>query len=206
MFVGGIDTSTLAIEWALAELLKHPHILRTVQDELSLVVGFTRLVQDSDIGSLPYLRAVVKETMRLHPVVPMLVPHAANQQCQVNGYDIPSGTVTFVNVWAIGRDASVWEMPLKFYPERFLDSKIDLRGQHFELLPFGSGRRICPGLSLGIDSVHLLLANLLHVFDWSAIGEIDMTEKYGMMCSLAKPLVAAVEMRIPRQLLETMTC
>ncbi|KAH7437715.1 hypothetical protein KP509_05G085500 [Ceratopteris richardii] len=171
LFGAGIDTSTVTIEWALAELLGHPHILKKLQDELSSVVGSTRLVQESDIENLPYLRAVVKETMRLHPALPLLLPHAARQQCQVNEYDIPSGTQVYVNVWAIGRDPNAWENPLMFYPERFLDSKMDVRGHHFELLPFRSGRRACPGLALGISNVHLMLANLVHVFEWATLTD-----------------------------------
>ncbi|KAH7437710.1 hypothetical protein KP509_05G085200 [Ceratopteris richardii] len=203
LFGAGIDTSTATIEWALAELLGHPHILKKLQDELSSVVGSTRLVQESDVENLPYLRAVVKETMRLHPAVPLLLPHAARQQCQVNEYDIPSGTPVYVNVWAIGRDPNAWENPLKFHPERFLDSKMDVRGHHFELLPFGSGRRGCPGLALGISNVHLMLANLVHVFEWATLTELDMTEKFGVVYALANPLVAKAELKVPKQVIET---
>ncbi|KAH7388101.1 hypothetical protein KP509_16G057600 [Ceratopteris richardii] len=140
--------------------------------------------------------------MRLHPAAPLLLPHAATQQCQVNGYDIPSGTQVYVNAWAIGRDPNVWENPLKFYPERFLDSKADVRGHHFELLPFGSGRRACPGLALGINNVHLMLANLVHAFEWAMLTELDMKEKFGIVCALANPLVAKAELRLPRQVIE----
>ncbi|KAH7388090.1 hypothetical protein KP509_16G056900 [Ceratopteris richardii] len=205
MFAGGIDTSAITVEWALAELLKHPHTLKKLQDELSSEVGSTRLVQESDVGNLPYLRAIVKETMKLHPVLPLLVPHTAKQQCQVNGYDIPSSTIAFVNVWAIGREPTVWENPLEFYPDRFLYSNIDLQGQHFELLPFGSGRRACPGLALGISNVYLMLANLVHVFDWAAVEELDLTEKFGIVCKLANPLVAKAVMRVHRKVIETET-
>ncbi|KAH6558268.1 hypothetical protein KP509_1Z071300 [Ceratopteris richardii] len=202
MFAAGIDTSTVTVEWALAELLKHPHILKKLQDELDAVVGSNRLVQDSDIRELPYLRAVVKETMRLHPVLPLLVPHTAKEQCELSGYDIPSGTQAYVNVWAIGRDPTIWEKPLEFLPERFLNSNIDVRGQHFELLPFGSGRRSCPGLVLGINNVHLILASLVQAFDWMPIGELDMTEKFGIVVTLANALVAKAEPRVPRHLVE----
>ncbi|KAH7387811.1 hypothetical protein KP509_16G042100 [Ceratopteris richardii] len=205
IFVGGIDISTLTIEWALAELLKHPNTLKKVQEELSSVVGSTRLVFDSDVENLPYLRAVVKEAMRLHPVTPLLLPHAAREQCRVYGYDIPSGTLVYINTWAIGRDPTVWENPLEFYPERFLESNVNFRGQHFELLPFGSGRRGCPGLALGISNVYLMLANLLHVFDWVTLGEIDLKEKFSVICTLADPLVAKVKLRVPRYLIEAKT-
>ncbi|KAH7387815.1 hypothetical protein KP509_16G042500 [Ceratopteris richardii] len=205
IFAGGIDTSAATIEWALAELLKHPKTLKKVQDELSLVVGSTRLVFESDVENLPYLRAVVKEAMRVHPVAPLLLPHAAREQCQVYGYGVPSGTLVYINVWAIGRDPTVWGNPLEFYPERFLQSNINFRGQHFELLPFGSGRRVCPGLALGISNVYLMLANLLHVFDWVTLGEMDLKEKFSSICKLADPLVAKVKLRVPRYLIEENT-
>lgn len=201
MFGAGIDTSTVSMEWALAELLTHPFTMKKVQDELEEVVGPSRLVEESDIGHLPYLRAVVKETMRLHPVLPLLVPHMASQHCQISEYDIPSNTQAYVNVWAINRDPIVWDRPLEFCPERFLGSNMDVRGQHFELLPFGSGRRACPGMNLGLNSVHLMLASLLHAFDWTVSGAVDMSEKFGIVMTLANPLVANASPRVPRHLI-----
>ncbi|KAH7387818.1 hypothetical protein KP509_16G042800 [Ceratopteris richardii] len=202
IFIGGIDTSAVTVEWELAELLKHLNTLKKVQEELTLVVGSTRLVFESDVENLPYLRAVVKEAMRLHPVAPLLVPHAAREQCQVYGYDIPSGTLVYINIWAIGREPTVWENPLDFYPESFLESNVNFRGQHFKLLPFGSGRRVGPGLPLGISNVYLMLANLLHVFDWVTLGEINLKENSSIICALADPLVAKVKLRVPRYLIE----
>ncbi|KAH7285727.1 hypothetical protein KP509_33G042900 [Ceratopteris richardii] len=202
MFGAAIDTSSLTIEWALAELLMHPRILKKAQKELQAIAKSARLMQESDIVDLPYLRAIVKETMRLHPVVPLLVPHMASQDCKVSGYDIPSGTQTFINVWAIGRDPNVWEDPLIFYPERFMDSSVDLRGQHFELIPFGSGRRACPGLNLGLNNVHLMLANLLHAFEWEKLGEVDLSPNLSIALSLANHLLAKATLKIPRFLIE----
>ncbi|KAH7352848.1 hypothetical protein KP509_19G066700 [Ceratopteris richardii] len=135
MFDAGIDSSTLTVEWAIAELLVHPRILQKAQQKLEEVVGAIRLVQESDIVRLPYLRAIIKETMRLHPIAPLFMPHTV--------------------------DSKVWKDPLRFYPERFLDSNMEVRGQDFELLPFGSARRACPGLAFGLNNVHLMLSNLL---------------------------------------------
>lgn len=201
MFAGGTDTSAISTEWALGELLLNPIKMKKVQEELEQVVGRSRLVQEADIPHLPYLCAVVKETMRLHPVAPLLLPHKASQECQVAGYDIPKDTVAYVNAWAIGRDPSVWERPLEFWPERFLDSSIDVRGQHFELLPFGSGRRACPGSTLGLRSVQLMLASLLHCFEWSSTDKPDMAEKYGLVLKMEKPLIASATPRVASRLL-----
>ncbi|KAH7285731.1 hypothetical protein KP509_33G043100 [Ceratopteris richardii] len=202
MFAAGIDTSTVTVEWALAELLVHPHILQKAQDELEAVVGSTRLIRESDIPDLPYLTTIVKETMRLHPVLPLLVPHTTMQDCQVSGYDIPRTTQAYVNVWAIGRDPSVWDDPLLFLPERFLASDVDVRGQHFELLPFGSGRRACPGLALGLSNVHLMLANLLNAFSWEKLGEVDLSEKFGIVMTLANPLVVKATLKVPTHVID----
>ncbi|MCO5584095.1 hypothetical protein L7F22_038018 [Adiantum nelumboides] len=200
MFAGGIDTSTIAIEWALMELLRHPLIMRRMQEELESVVGSSRLVCESDVQQMPYLRAVVKETMRVHPVAPILL-HMTSQQCQLCDFDIPSNTHVYVNIWAIGRDPTIWDRPLEFRPERFLDCDVDVRGQHFELLPFGSGRRGCPGLTLGLGNVHIMLANLIQVFDWNIENAPNLSEKFGIVLTLEKPLVAKASLKVSRHLL-----
>ncbi|MCO5584093.1 hypothetical protein L7F22_038016 [Adiantum nelumboides] len=200
MFAGGIDTSTIAIEWALMELLRHPLIMQRMQEELESVVGNSRLVCESDVQQMPYLRAVVKETMRVHPIAPLLL-HMTSQQCQLCDFDIPSNTHVYVNNWAIGRDPTIWDRPLEFRPERFLDCDIDVRGQHFELLPFGAGRRGCPGLTLGLSNVHIMLANLIQVFDWSFENSPNLSEKFGIVMTLEKPLVAKASIKVSRHLL-----
>lgn len=204
MFAGGTDTASVTTEWALAELLRQPTIMKTVQAELDSVVGNERLVQESDIASLPYLRAVVKETMRLHPVLPLLIPHESMEPCQIAGYQIPPKTRAFVNVWAIGRDPNSWEKPLEFWPDRFLQSDIDVRGQHFQLLPFGTGRRGCPAWKLGLLNVQLMLATLVHAFDWSlpilsdgSQMEVDLAETFGLTLLMEKRLLAMVVPRLP---------
>ncbi|KAI5067261.1 hypothetical protein GOP47_0017789 [Adiantum capillus-veneris] len=140
--------------------------------------------------------------MRLHPVGPLLAPHMASQQCKIAGFDIPANTHAFVNVWAIGRDPTIWGKPLEFCPERFLDSNIDVHGQHFELLPFGSGRRSCPGMALGLGNVHLMLANLLHVFDWTIGNSPSFSIELGIIVALANPRIVKASLKVSKHLLE----
>ncbi|KAJ4721024.1 putative Cytochrome P450 [Melia azedarach] len=166
VFVAGTDTSAATVVWAMTYLMKHPRVMEKVQQEVRTLAGNKGFVDEDDAQNLPYLKAVVKETMRLQPTVPLLVPRETIEHCNIEGYDIPSKTLVFVNTWAIGRDPEAWENPDEFYPERFIGSPIDFKGQHYELIPFGAGRRICPGLYMGIAAVDLALANLLYKFDW----------------------------------------
>ncbi|KAH9784294.1 cytochrome P450 83B1 [Citrus sinensis] len=167
VFVAGTDTRAATVVWAMTYLMKNPRAMKKVQQEIrSLIGGNKGFVNEDDVQELHYLKAVVKETMRLQPTVPLLVPRETIEKCVIDGYEIPAKTLVFVNAWAIGRDPEAWENPEEFYPERFVDSFIDFKGQHFELIPFGAGRRICPGLNMGIATVDLALANLLYKFDW----------------------------------------
>ncbi|KAL5778165.1 hypothetical protein ACOSP7_011091 [Xanthoceras sorbifolium] len=150
----------------MAYLMKYPRVIIKVQEEVRNLIGGKGFVDEDDVQKLPYLKAVIKETMRLQPTIPLLDPRKTTKKCILNGYEIPSKTLVFVNAWAIGRDPEVWDNPEKFYPERFIGSSIDMKGQHFELIPFGAGRRICPGLHMGIATVELALANLLYKFNW----------------------------------------
>eukprot|EP00250_Pteridium_aquilinum_P000437 c10481_g1_i1 orf=170-1759(-) len=201
MFAGGTDTAAVTTEWALAELFASPKKLEIVREELDRVVGKSRLVNEADIPNLTYLLAVVMETMRIHPVAPLLAPHMAMEACQIGDYHIPANTVVYVNVWAIHRDPNVWDNPLEFRPERFVNnSKIDFLGQQFEYLPFGSGRRFCPGWKLGLLSVQLALSNLLHAFDWTIPTVPLMTEKFGIVTTKEEPLVATPRPRLARHL------
>ncbi|KAK8337025.1 hypothetical protein V6Z11_A09G161000 [Gossypium hirsutum] len=134
MFFAGSETRSSAIEWAMVELLRKPDSMKKMKEEINRVIGTQRKVEESDIDNLPYLQAVIKETLRLHPVVPLLLPRNAMQGTDYMGYFIPKETQIFVNVWAIGRDPETWEDPLAFKPERFLGSKIDYKGQNFELV------------------------------------------------------------------------
>ncbi|RRT52089.1 hypothetical protein B296_00029379 [Ensete ventricosum] len=140
MFTGGTNTSTMTIEWAISEILKRPETFDKATEELDRVIGRGRWVEEEDVHHLPYIEAIVKETMRIHPAAPLLVPRLSREHTTVDGYDIPVGTQVLVNVWAIGRDPAVWDTPEEFRPERFVGSPIDVKGHHFELLPFGAGR------------------------------------------------------------------
>lgn len=192
MVVGGSDTSSNTIEFALAEMLNNPEVLRKVQEELEDVVGKDNLVEESHIHKLPYLHAVMKETLRLHPALPLLVPHCPSETTNVGGYTIPKGSRVFVNVWAIHRDPSIWEKPLQFDPTRFLDGKWDYSGNDFNYFPFGSGRRICAGIAMAERTVLYFIATLVHLFDWTIPqGEnLEVSEKFGIVLKKKTPLLA----------------
>ncbi|RCV42114.1 hypothetical protein SETIT_9G189800v2 [Setaria italica] len=195
LFSAGSDTSSSTVEWAMTELLQSPTSMAKACDELATVIGSRKSIEESDIGQLPYLQAVVKETFRLHPPAPLLLPRHTQADIKIMGYTIPQGSRVFINVWAMGRDKETWPEPEKFMPERFLGKTVDLRGGDFDLIPFGGGRRICPGMPLAIRMVHLLLASLLNQFTWRLPAEVerngvDMAEKFGLTLTKAVPLCA----------------
>nr|AMW36064.1 flavanone 3'-hydroxylase [Paeonia suffruticosa] len=205
LFTAGTDTSSSTVEWAIAELIRHPKILAQAQQEIDSVVGRDRLVTELDLPNLPFLQAVVKETFRLHPSTPLSLPRMASQSCEINGYYIPKGSTLLVNVWAIARDPDVWAEPLEFRPDRFLlggeKPNVDIKGNNFEVIPFGAGRRICAGMSLGLRMVQLLTATLVHAFDWGLpAGQIpeklEMEEAYGLTLQRAVPLVLHPQPRL----------
>lgn len=205
--IAGTDTTSISTEWALVELMNHPKLLHQARQEIHDVVGDHRLVEESDGPNLPFIQAIVKETFRLHPPVP-LVTRRSVSECAIENYVIPENTLLFVNVWAIGRDPNHWESPLEFRPERFLKpieesssvGLVDVRGQHFQLLPFGSGRRMCPGITLAMDSVPALLGAIIQCFDFQVMGPhgkilkgeygvIDVDERPGLTVPRANDLV-----------------
>ncbi|PKU68301.1 flavonoid 3'-monooxygenase CYP75B3-like [Dendrobium catenatum] len=206
LFVAGTDTTSSTVEWALAELIRHPNLLKQAQIELDSVVGSDRLVSESDLPNLPFLQAIVKETFRLHPSTPLSIPRIASKDCEIDGYLIPEGSTLLVNVWSIARDPFMWpDEPLAFRPERFLvgglHEGVDLKGNDFELIPFGAGRRICVGLSLGLRMVQFLTATLIHAFDWGLVQgqmveNLDMEEAYGLGLRRAVPLVSKPTARL----------
>ncbi|KAK4572515.1 hypothetical protein RGQ29_030802 [Quercus rubra] len=205
LIAGGTDTSATTVEWAMSELLKQPHLIRKATEELDRVIGRDRLVEERDIPQLPYINAIMKETMRKHPVAVLLAPHLALEDCNIAGYEIRKGTRIFINTWSIGRNPSIWDAPEEFCPERFLGKDIDVKGQNFELLPFGSGRRMCPGYSLGLKMISSSLANLLHGFNWKLpdnmkVEDLGMDEVYGLATPRKFPLIAVVEPRLPLNL------
>ncbi|KAL4584209.1 hypothetical protein LXL04_008801 [Taraxacum kok-saghyz] len=166
VLVAGTDTSTATVVWALTMLIKNPKVMKKVQEEVRNLVGKKGRVDEYDLSKLTYLKAVVKEIMRLYPPAPLLIPRETAKETTLHGYKIKPRTLVFVNAMAIGRDPESWENAEEFSPERFLGSNIDFRGNDFELIPFGAGRRICPGISMGLMIVDLLLANLLYLFEW----------------------------------------
>ncbi|GMP84699.1 hypothetical protein CsSME_00038129 [Camellia sinensis var. sinensis] len=197
MFTAGTDTTTSTLEWAMAELIHNPKTLQKLQSELrSIVVGPNRKLEEKDMENLPYLKAVIKETLRLHPPLPFLVPHMAMDSCNMLGYYIPKETQILVNVWGIGRDTKTWKDPLVFRPERFLEpNMVDYKGHHFEYIPFGSGRRMCPAVPLVSRVLPLALGSLLYSFDWVLADglepmDMDMSERMGITLRKAVPLKA----------------
>ncbi|XP_038904224.1 cytochrome P450 71AU50-like [Benincasa hispida] len=192
LIVGGVDSTSTIINWALSELIKHPQVMKKVQKELEEVVGLNRMVEESDLNQLKYLDMVIKETFRMHPPI-TLIPRKSTEDCNVNGYHIPKNTHTLINAWAIGQDPSTWFQSHKFFPERFVDSQIDIKGKNFEMIPFGYGRRSCPGMQLAMTLVRLIVAQLVHCFDWklpngALPSELDMTEEFGLTCPRAQNL------------------
>ncbi|CAI9098475.1 OLC1v1035126C1 [Oldenlandia corymbosa var. corymbosa] len=196
MFAGGTDTTLALLEWMMAELLKHPKILETLQTEVRNISRGKPDITEEDLDKMPYLKAVIKETLRLHPPVTLLVRQSI-EHVKLLGYDIPAGTQVIVNIWAIQRDPNLWEYPEEFRPERFLNSKIDFRGFNFELIPFGAGRRGCPGINSAMATNELALAKLVHEFDFSlptgiTPEDLDMSEVNGIAVHKKVPLHAVV--------------
>lgn len=205
MIAAGKDTVAISVEWAMTELVKNPRVQKKAQEELDGVIGFERVMTESDLAKLPYLECVAKEALRLHPPTPLMLPHRASANVKIGGYDIPEGSIVHVNVWAIGRDPNVWKDPLEFRPERFLEEDVDMKGHDFRLLPFGAGRRVCPGAQLGINLVTSMLGHLLHHFDWAPpegtkTEEIDMSESPGLTAYMRTPIQVVATPRLPMHL------
>ncbi|KAL3714738.1 hypothetical protein ACJRO7_006613 [Eucalyptus globulus] len=166
IFLGGMDTAAIMLDWTMAELVRNPRVMRKAQEEIRSCVGNKKWVGEDDLSKLKYLNLVLKEVMRLHPPSVLLLPRETMDHFKLYGYDVDPKSRVLVNVWGIGRDPGLWERPEEFVPERFEESSIDYKGNHFELLPFGAGRRRCPGMSFAMATVELTLANVLHSFDW----------------------------------------
>ncbi|CAL5017498.1 unnamed protein product [Urochloa decumbens] len=198
MFAAGTDTAYLVLEYTMAELMRHREVMAKLQAEVrsSLPKGQEAITEDN-LTRMPYLKAVIKETLRLHPPSPLLLPHQSLEDCEIDGYMVPAGMTVFVNVWAIGRDPSLWDDAEEYIPERFLNKGgaegVDFRGLDFQFLPFGSGRRMCPGMNFALASVEIMLANLVYHFDWETPGgnEIDMAEVFGLTVHRKDKLILA---------------
>ncbi|OMO70676.1 Cytochrome P450 [Corchorus olitorius] len=190
MLLAGTDTTVNAMEWAFSLLLNHPLVLKKAQAEIESKVGNHRLIDDTDITQLPYLNCIINETLRMYPPAPLLLPHESSEECLLGGFRIPRGTTLLVNMWAIQNDPKIWTDPTRFMPERFQGLEGSRDG--FRFMPFGSGRRGCPGENLGLRMVGLTLGSLLQCFEWSRISEeqVDMKEGPGFTMRKALPLQA----------------
>ncbi|PQM41044.1 cytochrome P450 CYP82D47 [Prunus yedoensis var. nudiflora] len=204
MIAGGSDTTMVTLTWAISLLLNNPHVLKRAQNELDTEIGRHRVVSDSDISKLVYLQAIVKETLRLYPAAPLSGPREFTEDCVIGGYHVSKGTRLITNLRKIQTDPRIWPDPFEFKPERFLTTHkdVDVKGLHFELIPFGSGRRACPGLAFGLQMVQFTLASFVHAFEISnpSSAPIDMSESFGLTNVKATPLQVRIKPRLPSQL------
>ncbi|KAL0318601.1 UNVERIFIED_CONTAM: cytochrome [Sesamum angustifolium] len=194
MYGAGTETTSTVLEWAMTELLRHPSVMKKLQTEVREIVKDKQDITENDLEKMQYLKAVIKETLRFHTPIPLLVPRQARKDVKIMGYDISAGTMVITNAWAISRDPVTWDEPEKFEPDRFLNSSIDYKGLDFELIPFGAGRRGCPGIAFAIATKEIVLANLVHKFDWKLADEgkeLDMKERPGLTIRRDVPLLAA---------------
>ncbi|XP_073139669.1 cytochrome P450 71A8-like [Henckelia pumila] len=195
VFAAGTDTTATVLEWAMTELLRHPAFMKKLQQEVRGILKGRQQITEDDLEKMHYLKAVIKETLRFHTPIPMLVPRIAGEDVKIRGYDVLRGTMVMINAWAIGRDPDSWDEPEKFKPERFLDSEVDFKGMDFELIPFGAGRRGCPGISFSMSTNEFVLANIVYKFDWELADgvdgkDLDMKERPGVAVGRATPLLA----------------
>uniref|UniRef100_A0A2N9IEN8 Cytochrome P450 n=1 Tax=Fagus sylvatica TaxID=28930 RepID=A0A2N9IEN8_FAGSY len=184
IFSAGTDTSSTATDWAMTEMMRQPRVLKKARAEIRQAFRGKKKIHEKDVQNLSYLKSVIKETLRLHPPLAMVLPRECRQPCKIDGYEIPLKTKVIVNAWAIGRDCAFWHDAESFIPERFTSSSIEFNGTHLEYIPFGAGRRMCPGVAFGLANIELPLAQLLYHFDWELPGrmrpeDLDMTEAFG---------------------------
>lgn len=185
MFIGGTESTSTLMEWVMSELMRNPRTMEKAQAEVRQVFGEKVKPDWRDTNKLKYLKSILKETLRLHPPGPLLVPRECRERCEIEGYEIPIKTRVLVNAWAIARDPQNWDDPESFKPERFDESSIDYKGSNFEFIPFGAGRRVCPGIAFSQANTLLLLSQLLYYFDWKLPNDmkpedLDMTEEFGL--------------------------
>ncbi|KAJ0969286.1 hypothetical protein J5N97_022163 [Dioscorea zingiberensis] len=185
IFVGATDTTNVSLEWGMAELIRNPQVMKKLQNEVRGIAAGKSMLKQDDLSEMHYLKAVIKENLRLHPPAPFLFPRETVESCEIEGYHIPAKTRVIINFWSMGRDPKVWDNPEEFQPERFVNSPIDFNGLDYEYIPFGAGRRVCPGIQFAVSTLYLALANLVNRFDWKLPDymkdekEIDMTETAG---------------------------
>ncbi|KAJ0980949.1 hypothetical protein J5N97_009204 [Dioscorea zingiberensis] len=194
MFAAGTHTSYITLEWSMAELIRNPQVMKKLQNEVRGIATGKSMVKEEDLSEMHYLKAVIKETLCLYPPGPLLLPRQTIQSCEIEGYHIPGKTNVIINFWSIGRDPKFWGNADEFQPERFVNSPIDFKGLDYEFIPFGAGRRVCPGLLFAVSNLQLALANLVHRFDWKLPDyvkdekEFDMTESPGIVLRMKKSL------------------
>lgn len=200
MIFRGTDTVAILLEWIMARIVLHQDVQTKVQHEIDTCVGLERQVQDFDIPNLPYLQAIVKEVLRLHPPGPLLSwARLAIHDVHVDKVFVPAGTTAMVNMWAITHDPSIWKDPYAFKPERFMENdnnNMSIMGSDLRLAPFGSGRRVCPGKALGLATVQLWLARLLHQFRWLPMQPVDLSETLRLSLEMKKPLACRAVPRL----------
>uniref|UniRef100_A0ACD5TAK6 Uncharacterized protein n=1 Tax=Avena sativa TaxID=4498 RepID=A0ACD5TAK6_AVESA len=203
IFIASSETSSTVMQWAMAELMRNPRVMRKAREEVRRVLGGKNVVTEENLGGLRYLDLVIKEALRLHPPATLLIPRECRTPCQVLGFDVPAGMMVMVNAWAIGRDPAHWgDQPEEFRPERFEDGGIDFKGTDFQYIPFGAGRRMCPGMAFGLANMELALASLLYHFDWELPGgmepgDLDMTELLGITTRRRSDLLLVPTVRVP---------
>lgn len=199
MIFRGTDTVAILLEWILARMVLHPNIQTKLQMEIDRIVKTGQMISDSDLPNLPYLHAVVKETLRMHPPGPLLSwARLAIHDAHVGGHFIPAGTTAMVNMWAITHDDQIWPDPTTFDPERFINDDMTIMGSDLRLAPFGSGRRVCPGKAMGLATVELWLAQLIQKFKWVRVenGEVDLSECLKLSLEMKQPLICKVVPRL----------
>ncbi|KAL8217241.1 hypothetical protein R6Q57_024078 [Mikania cordata] len=204
IMTAGTETTSTLIEWAGAEIMRNQNVMKRVQNELDEVVGLNNMVEESHLSKLKYLDAVIKETHRLHLVVPFMIPRSPSKACVVGGYTIPEGSTVLLNAWAIHRDPNYWDNPLEFNPDRFLTDHLDTKKWDYKgnatmtYFPFGSGRRLCAGLPLAEKMQMLILASLFHSFSWRLPEgeEHDLSERFGFTIKKRNPLIAVPSQRL----------
>ncbi|XP_027345992.1 isoflavone 2'-hydroxylase-like [Abrus precatorius] len=192
MLLAGTDSSAVTLEWALSCVLNNPEVLKRARDELETHVGQDRLLDESDLSKLPYLKNIIYETLRLYTPAPLLLPHSSSEDCVIAGYNVPRDTIVLINAWSIHRDPKMWSDATSFKPDRF-----EKEGELDKLIAFGLGRRACPGGGLAMRAIGLTLGLLIQCFDWKLIDdkEIDMREESGFTLSRLIPLKAMCKTR-----------
>ena len=197
--MAAVETSSTTLGWVMSLIIGNPHVAKKLQEEIEGIVGRERAVKRSDLESMEYLGCVVKETLRLYPAAPLLVPHESTQASTIEGYFIPERSRIIINAWALARDPIVWKDPLEFKPERFMNKDVGFLKdkEFFNMLPFGAGRRGCPGATMAFTTIRLTIAHFMHCFDWHVDGELDMTEKFGITMPRKHDLLAFPTLRLP---------